>query len=324
MNDDDIQRRWSIGRLAEASGVTVRALHYYDEIGLVSASERTRAGHRRYTDADVRRLYRVRALRQLGLSLDEVGTALGRTTDDLTTLRKLLDSQLADLETRASQIATQTRQVRRLLGQLSRSDMPDPEEFLAALETTVPLTRAEAYFSDRQRAALTQRATELGEEAIDDLKSEWLTLVAKLHEYAKDGTPADDPGVQALVTRWQEIGATFHTGDSRLDEQMTAAATARWRHGGTALARQVTERVSGRLGGLDADDVARVVRNVEHARHVAGSDITEGPPSFARSIPATRTSATSNRCGRSSATRAWWRSARAPTGSTSSTSCGTG
>ena len=60
-----MNERWTIGDLAKASGVTVRTLYYYDEIGLVSASERTASGHRRYTDGDVRRLYRVRALTQL-------------------------------------------------------------------------------------------------------------------------------------------------------------------------------------------------------------------------------------------------------------------
>lgn len=277
MNDHDIQRRWSIGRLAEASGVTVRTLYYYDEIGIVSASERTRSGHRRYTEADVRRLYRVRALRQLGLSLDDVATVLRRTTDDLTALRDLLDAQLADLEARTSRIAAQSRQVQGLLRQLNGSDMPDPEEFLVALETTVPLAGAKSYFSDQQRTALAQRATELGDEAIDDLKSEWLALVAKLHEYAKEETPTDDPGVQALVFRWHQIGATFHTGDVRMDEQITA--TARRRHGDGTLARQLNERVSGRITGLEADDVARVLEYVECAPLVAGRDLTEEPPS---------------------------------------------
>jgi MerR family transcriptional regulator, thiopeptide resistance regulator len=59
--------RWSIGQLAQASGLTVRALRHYDAVGLLKASERTASGHRRYTEADLRRLYRVRALRSLGL-----------------------------------------------------------------------------------------------------------------------------------------------------------------------------------------------------------------------------------------------------------------
>ncbi|TMR24146.1 MerR family transcriptional regulator [Nonomuraea turkmeniaca] len=75
--------------------MTIRTLYHYDEIGLVGAGERTAAGHRRYTEADLRRLYRVRALRGLGLSLDEIAEVLKEPSDDLTALRGLLGAQLA-------------------------------------------------------------------------------------------------------------------------------------------------------------------------------------------------------------------------------------
>jgi DNA-binding transcriptional MerR regulator len=87
------ERRWSIGELARASGVTVRTLHHYDRIGLVSPGERTPAGHRRYVEADVRRLYRVRTLCGMGLSLDEVAVVLRNAGDDLDSLRGLLTAQ---------------------------------------------------------------------------------------------------------------------------------------------------------------------------------------------------------------------------------------
>ena len=65
-----------IGQLAEATGITVRALRHYDEIGLLRPSERTEAGYRLYSHGDVQRLCRIRALRRLGLGLDEVRAAL--------------------------------------------------------------------------------------------------------------------------------------------------------------------------------------------------------------------------------------------------------
>ncbi|MDF0530196.1 MerR family transcriptional regulator [Tsukamurella sp. 8F] len=74
--DDGEGRAIKVGALARASGLTVRTLHYYDEIGLLSPSERTGAGHRLYSPQDVQRLYHVVALRQLGLALDEIGAAL--------------------------------------------------------------------------------------------------------------------------------------------------------------------------------------------------------------------------------------------------------
>jgi DNA-binding transcriptional MerR regulator len=67
---------WSIGELATQTGLTVRTLHHYDEIGLVRPSRRTGAGHRRYTAADVHRLHRVVALRGFGFTLAEIGALL--------------------------------------------------------------------------------------------------------------------------------------------------------------------------------------------------------------------------------------------------------
>jgi hypothetical protein len=56
-----------VGELAAATGLTVRTLHYYEEVGLLVASGRTEAGHRLYDDAEVERLYRICLLRHLGL-----------------------------------------------------------------------------------------------------------------------------------------------------------------------------------------------------------------------------------------------------------------
>lgn len=57
------EHAWQVGTLAQATGLTVRALHHYDHIGLLSPSRRTAAGHRLYTADDVARLYRIRLLR---------------------------------------------------------------------------------------------------------------------------------------------------------------------------------------------------------------------------------------------------------------------
>jgi len=67
---------WKVGALAAATGLTVRALHHYDQIGLLSPSQRTDAGHRLYTADDVARLYRIRLLRGLGFPLEQIAAAL--------------------------------------------------------------------------------------------------------------------------------------------------------------------------------------------------------------------------------------------------------
>lgn len=65
-----------VGALAAAAGLTVRALHHYEEIGLLVPSRRSASGHRVYDEVDVARLYRVLLLRKLGLPLRDIARSL--------------------------------------------------------------------------------------------------------------------------------------------------------------------------------------------------------------------------------------------------------
>src|SRR6201988_5280420 len=67
-----------VGELAQRTGLTIRTLHHYDEIGLLKPSLHTDAGHRLYTAADVARLQQVLSLRQLGFGLEEIRDCLDR------------------------------------------------------------------------------------------------------------------------------------------------------------------------------------------------------------------------------------------------------
>src|SRR5437588_7172410 len=69
---------WQVGELARQTGLSVRTLHYYEEVGVLAPSGRTEAGYRLYSEADVARLQQIRSLRQLGFSLEEVRDCLGR------------------------------------------------------------------------------------------------------------------------------------------------------------------------------------------------------------------------------------------------------
>src|SRR5271170_3568902 len=67
-----------VGELAKRTGLTVRTLHHYDEIGLLRPSLHTESGHRLYTASDVARLQQVLSLRQIGFSLEEIAGCLDR------------------------------------------------------------------------------------------------------------------------------------------------------------------------------------------------------------------------------------------------------
>ncbi|MFC4600518.1 MerR family transcriptional regulator [Cohnella hongkongensis] len=71
-----MERYWKVGDLAKLTGLTVRTLRFYDQIGLFSPSELTESGHRLYNDSDLSRLQQVLSLKELGLSLDEIKSVL--------------------------------------------------------------------------------------------------------------------------------------------------------------------------------------------------------------------------------------------------------
>ncbi|MBO3749729.1 MerR family transcriptional regulator [Streptosporangiaceae bacterium NEAU-GS5] len=80
---------YSVGQVAAFACVTVRTLHHYDEIGLLSPGERTAAGYRRYTEPDLDRLQQILFYRELGFSLEEVAAILDDpSADPLTHLRR--------------------------------------------------------------------------------------------------------------------------------------------------------------------------------------------------------------------------------------------
>ncbi|WP_257979615.1 MerR family transcriptional regulator, partial [Corallococcus exiguus] len=65
-----------MGELARRTGLTVRALHHYDEIGLLAPSGRSGSGYRLYSEADVQRLHAIQTLRHLGLPLGDIAGLL--------------------------------------------------------------------------------------------------------------------------------------------------------------------------------------------------------------------------------------------------------
>jgi DNA-binding transcriptional MerR regulator len=215
------EQRWSVGELAAASGLTVRALHHYDEIGLLPASVRTAAGHRRYTADDVRRLYRIRALRQLGLSLDDIGAVLRSTPDDLAGWRTLLTAQLDQLTVEAERTDRLVTRVRGLLADLAGTAVPNARSFLATLEV---MSMFETYFDTTQRDRLADRRTDLGAPGVEAAKLEFTGLVRQVQQHREAGTPVDDPAVRTLVSQWDELAARFHGGD----DGVKAAASRMW------------------------------------------------------------------------------------------------
>jgi DNA-binding transcriptional MerR regulator len=101
------ERQMQIGEVAERTGLSLRTIRHYEEVGLVTPSARSKGGFRLYTDSDVERLMVIRRMKPLDFSLEEMRDLLDITdklaaTDDSATgqetgeekerLRERLDS----------------------------------------------------------------------------------------------------------------------------------------------------------------------------------------------------------------------------------------
>lgn len=67
-----MKQLWKVGDLAKLTGLTLRTLRFYDQIGLFSPSAHSDSGHRLYNQADLSRLQQILSLKELGLSLEEI------------------------------------------------------------------------------------------------------------------------------------------------------------------------------------------------------------------------------------------------------------
>lgn len=196
-----------IGELAKATGLTVRALHHYDEIGLLTPSGRSEAGYRLYSPGDVQRLFRIRALRRLGLGLDAVAAALEGDGDDLHGV------VAAQLERVRHDIALQRRLQERLdqvLAAVGAGGEPSSEQLLDTIEV---MTMTESYYTPEQQAALEERRDQLGPDGMQRVQQEWVDLIAEAEAERAAGTDPLDPRVQALAARWRGLIAQFTGGD---------------------------------------------------------------------------------------------------------------
>ena len=201
-----MSERFRVGDLAERVGLSVRTLHHWDEVGLFRPSERTAAGHRLYSEADLSRLQRILSLRQLGLSLAEIGSWLRRSdrslADDLELHLSRLDREIRELDALRRRLA-------RVVGHLRATGAVSVDDLFACMESTMNVER---HFTREQMEAIERRGQELGADAITRTQDEWTELIAEVQAAMACGADSAGAEVQGFAARWRELVERF-TGD---------------------------------------------------------------------------------------------------------------
>jgi DNA-binding transcriptional MerR regulator len=190
---------FTVGELSRLTGVTVRALHHYDEIRLVQPSQRSAAGYRLYDDRDVLRLQQVLVFRELGVPLDEIGAAIDEATDREALLRK----HRGALIDKRARLDAMLAAVDAALGALEKGKTMQPLDVKKMFEGF----NHEDYADEaRERWGNTsaykesaRRTKQYGKPEWEAIRRESEAIHARLAELMQQGAAASDPAVQAAV-----------------------------------------------------------------------------------------------------------------------------
>ena len=192
----------TVGEVAELAGVTVRTLHHYDELGLLSPSGRSEAGYRLYSYDDLARLREVLTWRTLGFSLTEIAALLDDPGHDrlaaLQRQRELIERELDRLEALAGAVdaAIAAHRNGTELEVTTMFDGFDPSEYED--EARERWGHTDAYRESARRAA------GYGEAEWAEIRSEASAITDDLVALMREGERADGAAARAVAERHRE------------------------------------------------------------------------------------------------------------------------
>lgn len=220
-----------VGELARRTGLTIRTLHHYDDIGLLRPSLHTESGHRLYTASDVARLQQVLSLRQLGFGLEQISDCLNRPGfSPLEVIRLHVERLREQIELQRNLCA----RLEALADHFSPAGEVSADEFLQTIEV---MNMIENYYTPEQLDHLKQRREAAAAGGVDIAKKgqeDWAALFDELRVAMEQGIDPADPKVQALEQRRQALINAFTGGDKGIEQSLSRL----WQEQGDKLATQ--------------------------------------------------------------------------------------
>ncbi len=202
--------------MGERTGLSVRALHHYEEIGLLVPSGRTESGHRLYAEEDVMRLQQIASLRSLGFSLAEIREFLDAPSFSP---GRVIELHIVRIRERIELERSLCDRLEAVAALMSAREDPavenSAEKFVeTVMEVTKMSERIEKYYTPEQLEQLERRKLELGEERIRAAQEEWPVLIEQVRVEMETGTDPSDERVRKLARRWMELVEEFTGGDA--------------------------------------------------------------------------------------------------------------
>ncbi|MFD7292326.1 MerR family transcriptional regulator [Streptomyces sp. NPDC059897] len=250
--DDSSRPTWSIGAVARQTGLPVKVVRHWSDVGVVAPVGRTAGGYRRYDTAGVARLHLARTLRDLGMGLGEIRAALDRE-DGLAEVAaahaEALEAQIRQLRTHQAVLRTVTRRTTHEgLALMTRTAHMSPDERRKLVHGFLTDTLGDLDVP-HFREGLLAAGADLPEDPADEQVDAWLELgeliadgqlrpaMRRIAEYAaRHGQGVQDSGMaeemRALTDTWtarvREATRAGIAADSPAADQTVADIIAAW------------------------------------------------------------------------------------------------
>jgi MerR family transcriptional regulator, thiopeptide resistance regulator len=202
-----------IQEFAKLAGVTVRALHHYDRLGLLQPSGRSDAGYRLYRDCDLARLEQIVVLKFLGLPLKQIGRLLKRESPLAETLRRQ-QTVLFEKRRQVDAAIDAIKQAERSVATRGEPDWTLFTHIVREIEMQNNTEWSKKYYGPGAQAKVEERKHLWSPELQERVTKEWTTLLADV-EAALGEDPAS-PRAQALAARWRTLVEGFTGGDPEI------------------------------------------------------------------------------------------------------------
>lgn len=199
-----------VGEVAESTGVTVRTLHHYEELGLLVPSHRSEANHRLYNESDLLRLQQIVSLRQIGLSLQQIGAVL---QDPETSFESVLAQHLGWIEAEADRLQKLRERLHRLQGHL-RGQPCTLEQITETLKLTIKMDQ---YFTKEQQVQMQARHDALSPEKMQEVQQHWADLGSDLQHAVEEGVAPSSAEGMEIGRRFRKLMEGFSGGDVALE-----------------------------------------------------------------------------------------------------------
>lgn len=203
-------RTWKVGELSKLTGLTIRTLHHYDEIGLLSPISRTSSGHRLYDEGDIIKLQQIMSLKELDFSLDKIKEFLENPEYNP---KEIIEMQIERLNQEIKLKEELKSQLHELWEVFHSWRKPNLEQFINSIEL---IKNQKKYFTQEQITLIKRQYNELNNNEADKYASSWGELISSFQREMEKETPVDNPTVVDLARKWKEAMDFFTGGDTEI------------------------------------------------------------------------------------------------------------